>query len=102
MAKSEVISIAKKYADKIVSEVHPDKILLFGSYAKGNDREYSDIDIAIVVSEIQGDILDILAKLYKIRRSIDIRIEPHVFEYNNDESGMLAEVLSTGEVIYQS
>jgi predicted nucleotidyltransferase len=102
MAKSEVISIAKKYADKIVSEVHPDKILLFGSYAKGNDREYSDIDIAIVVSEIQGDILDILAKLYKIRRSIDIRIEPHVFEYNNDESGMLAEVLSTGEIIYQS
>jgi uncharacterized protein len=35
-------------SNKIVKEIAPEKIILFGSYAKGNPTENSDIDLIIV------------------------------------------------------
>ena len=31
-----------------IGGIHIDKIILFGSYARGNANEYSDIDIAVI------------------------------------------------------
>lgn len=53
MAKAarEIKAIIERYAAEIVKlGVTPESILLYGSYARGNAREDSDIDI-IVVSE---------------------------------------------------
>jgi predicted nucleotidyltransferase len=102
MGKSEAIEKVRKYADTIIPEFNPNMIVLFGSYAKGTEREYSDIDVAVIVDEIKGDYLDALSKLYKMRRKIDVRIEPHIFERGNDDSGMLHEVLTTGNILYQA
>ena len=30
------------------------KVILFGSYAKGEQREYSDIDVALIADEFSG------------------------------------------------
>ena len=30
-------------------------MIMFGSYARGSQREGSDVDVAIIVDEIQGD-----------------------------------------------
>lgn len=76
-------------------------IVLFGSHVKGTEKESSDIDVAVIVDKIKGDYLDIIFRLYKMRRKIDIKIEPHVFESGNDESGMLHEILTTGSILYQ-
>lgn len=38
----------KEVADKIVREFHPEKIILFGSFAWGKPNEDSDIDLFIV------------------------------------------------------
>lgn len=97
----EAIEKTKQYMDIIIPEFNPDMVVLFGSYAKGTQKEYSDIDIAVIVNEIKGDYLDVLSKLYKMRRNIDVRIEPHILEKDNDESGMLQEILSTGKILYQ-
>ena len=35
----------------IVAAVHPEKVILFGSYARGEAGEHSDIDLAIVEAE---------------------------------------------------
>ncbi len=51
---------------------------LFGSTNK--DIFNSDSDIAVVVDSFKGDIVDIFSLLLKLRRNIDIRIEPHPFE----------------------
>lgn len=101
MGKKEVIKKVKKYVDTIIPEFNPNMVVLFGSYAKGNQKEYSDIDVAVIVNEIKGDYLDVLYKLYKMRRGIDVRIEPHILERGNDDSGMLQEILSTGDILYQ-
>lgn len=100
MDKREAIEKAKLYASTVIKEFSPNQIILFGSYAKGVEREYSDIDIAVIVDEIKGNYLDNISKLYRLRRKIDSRIEPHIFEAYKDDSGMLYEVLASGEVLY--
>ena len=100
MDKREAIAKALLYADTVIKEFQPQQIILFGSYAKGSAREYSDIDIAIVVDKVNGHYLDNVFRLYKLRRKIDLRIEPHIFETGKDDSGFLHEVLTTGDVLY--
>ncbi|MBN2619382.1 MAG: nucleotidyltransferase domain-containing protein [Spirochaetales bacterium] len=45
----------EKIRDVIVETVHPDKIILFGSRAKGTNREDSDYDIFILKSGIENE-----------------------------------------------
>jgi hypothetical protein len=40
------------------------------------------------------------ARLFRLRREIDARIEPVLLEESNDKSGFLEEILKTGEIIY--
>lgn len=78
MDKREAQNIANKYI-AIVSKKYPvKKAWLFGSYAKGNNHEDSDIDIAILVKNYY-DLIDLQIDLMKMRRQIDLRIEPHPF-----------------------
>jgi predicted nucleotidyltransferase len=98
--KSTVINNLKIYADLVCACFPVQKIILYGSYAKGTAREYSDIDVAVIVDKID-DILESEYKLYELRRDIDEMIEPLIFEANGDDlSGFLEEIQKTGEVIY--
>ncbi|HAT50644.1 MAG: nucleotidyltransferase domain-containing protein [Nitrospirae bacterium] len=36
---------------RIIHEIHPEKIILFGSRARGDDRSDSDVDLLVVASE---------------------------------------------------
>ena len=100
MDKNEVISKLKKFAVLVNKEMKPTKIILYGSYARGNWHEDSDIDVAVVVGSIQGDFLDAATTLFRLGRHIDVRIEPILLEEKHDESGFLEEVVKHGEVIY--
>lgn len=101
MDKREVIDKVKKYAD-IVKHVFPVKmVILFGSYSRGTDREYSDIDVAIIVDKFPGGYLESRVKLFQLRRDIDLRIEPVLIDRDEkDPGGFLEEILNTGEIIY--
>ena len=39
----------RAYTDRIVREFHPDKIILFGSYAEGNPGAESDVDLLVIL-----------------------------------------------------
>ena len=41
--------VIRRYARAIAEEFHPDKIILFGSYAYGTPHEDSDVDLLIVM-----------------------------------------------------
>ena len=73
------------------------KALLFGSYVKGNYREDSDIDLAIVSSNFTGDRFSDRRMLVPLRRGIDSRIEPMPFT-PEDFSG-IDEIKKTGQAI---
>jgi predicted nucleotidyltransferase len=79
MDKRRALLIAKKYI-KVVKNFYPvRKSVLFGSYVKGNYHDESDIDIAIIFRH-PGDIITMQIELMRLRRDIDLRIEPHPFD----------------------
>lgn len=103
MDKEEVIDKVKRYTAIIKAHFPVKMVILFGSYARGNARKSSDIDVAVVVDKSSNDCLESEAKLNRLRRSIDLRIEPVLFEEDEkDPEGFFEEVLKTGEIIYQA
>lgn len=76
MVKSTAVNIAKRFIKQLPGEMDVKKAYLFGSYAKGSNRGDSDIDIAIVYGS-KKDIFEVQMQLLRLRRKIDLRIEPH-------------------------
>lgn len=102
MDKAEALESVRKYADCVRSSFDVKKIILFGSYAKGTAREDSDIDVAVVFERIDGDFLEVIARLSRLRREIEHRIEPVALEERNDKSGFLGEIIRSGVIIYSA
>ena len=96
MDKIEVINKIRKYRFLLNEHFDIKKVLLFGSYAKGTNKEESDIDVAIIVDNLDGDYFATTPLLWKLRREIDDRIEPILLENNNDKSGFLKEIEKYG------
>lgn len=76
MVNQSVIETAKKYIQQIPLSMDLKKAYLFGSYAKGVERDDSDIDIALVFGKMD-DFFSTQMQLMRLRRTIDLRIEPH-------------------------
>ena len=94
-----IMEIVQKYAGKILENYNVEAIILFGSYAKGTEREDSDIDIAVVTDDIENDVFDEEVKLMILRRGIDYRIEPHIIriqDYKEKNDPFIQEVIDTG------
>lgn len=102
MDKTTVKKLVEDYAKLVVNNMVVKKIILYGSYARGDYREDSDIDVAVVVSKdsISKNILDDMAKLFKLRRDISIDIEPVLLIDEEDSSGFLDNISEYGEVVY--
>ncbi|MDZ7606904.1 MAG: nucleotidyltransferase domain-containing protein [Cyclobacteriaceae bacterium] len=100
MDKSDAVNIAQQYASAISKRFSYSKMILFGSYAKGNFNENSDIDIAVVFKDY-NNIMDMQLELMRLRRKIDSRIEPHPFrEVDFDLSNPIVyEILKYGQEI---
>jgi len=77
-----------------------ENVYLFGSYAKGTPHKDSDIDVAFVVNHFEGDFFEIMPLLWKLRRQVDWRIEPHVVARDTDYAGMLNEIQRTGFLVH--
>jgi len=91
----------------IVSVVAPDKIILFGSYARGDNRKDSDIDILVLKSGI-GNENRVVDSLYmeffnkKIRKPIDvIAMDSEKYDRLSDDIGYIYKTIKReGKVIY--
>lgn len=100
--KTTAIEHANRYAQLVGTQFSSCKIVLFGSFAKDSWNENSDIDIAVIVTEMNGDFLELSKKLNKLTRNIDNRIEPVLLQFDTDKSGFLTNILSTGIMLYQN
>ena len=100
MDKADAINIAQKYAGAIKENYTYIKIILFGSYAKGNFNEDSDIDIAVIFKDY-SNLIDMQLELMRLRRKIDSRIEPHPFRECEFESSnpLVSEIIKYGQEI---
>jgi uncharacterized protein len=92
----KVKKVATQYSKLVGQHYDTEKIILFGSYAKGNARPESDIDIAIVMNYPEKDWLKISSSLHKLKTKIDMRIEPILLSPHHDPSGFLEEINKYG------
>ena len=82
----------------------PQRIIIFGSFAREDWDEMSDIDV-IVVYRTNKSFLDRLKELYlswDIPKAVDIlAYTPEEFEHMFQENFFIQEALKTGEVLYE-
>jgi predicted nucleotidyltransferase len=82
MAKinTKVIHIIEEFLNKLYEHgIHVQKAYLFGSYAKGIENKWSDIDVAVISSDLSSDRIEERIRLTKIALDVDSRIEPVPF-----------------------
>jgi len=88
MVKSDALRISKRYLRRVQSsDLGFSEAWLFGSYAKGNQHDNSDIDIAIVLKDNVNHTFETEVKLMAIRNGDETLIEPHAFtkdEFNDN------------------
>lgn len=75
----ELQSITEQYIRLLKKSMVIEKVYLFGSCASGRLSPDSDIDIAVVSPDLTGDPVEDRMVLMRVRRSVDLRIEPHPF-----------------------
>lgn len=100
MDKTDAIAIAQRYASAVEVNFKYLRMILFGSYAKGNFNEDSDIDIAVVFQDYSNT-MDMQLELMRLRRKIDSRIEPHPFREIEFElsNPLVHEIIKYGQDI---
>src|SRR5271166_4156298 len=59
------LRVIRRYARAIAEEFHPEKIILFGSYAYGTPHNDSDVDLLVIMPARNQ-----LDQAYRIRRAV--------------------------------
>lgn len=92
---------------RIVSELRPEKIILFGSYAYGNPTPDSDVDLLVIMETKARDVDRYVAVsnlLYPRQFPVDILVKtPKEIEAEKKKRGnfFLREILNKGKVLYE-
>lgn len=93
--------------ERIVSELKPEKIILFGSYAYGNPTPDSDVDLLVIMKTTAKEIDRYVAVsnlLYPRQFPVDILVKtPEEMEAETRKKGnfFLREILKKGKVLYE-
>lgn len=103
--KDRLEKILKEYIDVVIHQFNIYAIVLFGSYAHENPREYSDIDVAVFSESFGNDPLAEMTMLNKMRRKVDTDIEPLPFSKDDflmhSSRDFIQEILRNGKIIYK-
>ena len=100
LGKEEAIDIVRRYKEVIAPRFDRNtKVLLFGSYSKGNPHEWSDIDVAVIVPKIDdGKWLEWSTSLWHDVKQVSLLIEPVLLE-QNEPSPLYRDVMRTGVMV---
>lgn len=104
VTRKTALNIASDFVEAVRASGFPlKKAILFGSFAREEQHEWSDIDLALVADEFTGvgffDIRPLLSvKISDRRFSL---IEPHTFQtgYFENDDPLVAEIRRTGIVV---
>ena len=92
--------------DRIVEAVHPHKIYLFGSRARGTEREDSDIDL-LIIADIEGPRRKrnlSIRELFPMRDfGMDVFVfKPEEFDRQKNLANSISSIVSKeGKVVYE-
>jgi predicted nucleotidyltransferase len=97
-----ILELAQEFLARIREQgIKIESAYLFGSYAKGTEHEWSDIDIAVISPDFSDRRFREGVRLMKLSCDIDTRIEPMPFrpERFTDNDPLASEIKKTGYLI---
>ena len=91
--------------DRIVAKFHPDRVMLFGSRARGDMREDSDYDLLVVLPQIRdkwSETVAVFRELGSLPISKDIVLAtPEEVDRGGFLGSVLRSALREGIVVYE-
>lgn len=108
MAANETETLIQGLLQKLLAQYQPQKVILYGSYAYGNPRRNSDIDL-FIIKETAERFIDRWVTVRRILTDPKRRapVEPLVLTPREVEQRLrrgdqfVAEVLSRGRLLYE-
>ena len=99
------LSAIRRFARQIAERFHPDKIILFGSYAYGRPHNESDVDLLVIMPAY-----DVIGKESRIASALDqpfasdiiVRTPEQVERGLKRNNWFLREVIEKGKVVYDA
>ncbi len=96
--------VIRRYVRAIAEEFHPDKIILFGSYAYGTPNEHSDVDL-LVVMPTPDQHSQTARILYRLTAPFPLDLivrTPKEMRWRLEEGELfLTTIVSQGKVLYE-
>ncbi len=100
-----VAEVVKKFVDQLNTLVSVDTVILFGSYARQQARDYSDLDLAVVSSQFHGGTEQDYQTLGQVTWHVNPLIEAIPFTpreiQRRTRGSFIDHILKTGKVVYQ-
>ena len=104
---TELAEALDDFAERLKKGIRLEALVLYGSYASGNAREWSDIDVAVISPDFDGVPMpkrqEMISGLTFDRVT---RIEPLGYssrEYRNPgPHSFLGEIIRTGRIVYEA
>ncbi len=97
----------RKFSQAVARRFHPEKIILFGSYASGTATEDSDVDLLVIMPRTRqrGERISV-----RIRHAVSrdfpldllVRTPAEVAKRLRWGDGFLREIMESGEVLYEA
>ena len=105
------MDVSVPYIDKIIpiilSIASPEQVILFGSYARGNNSEKSDIDLLIIKKDLKNgnNIIDSIYRAFyenKIKVSVDLLAIDYnkYMELSNKIGYIYKTIKEQGKILY--
>jgi predicted nucleotidyltransferase len=96
------VELAKKFITYLQNQgIKIDSAYLFGSFAKGTEHKWSDIDVAVISPDFSDNRFEEGVRLMILSHDIDNRIEPVPFNPETfiDEDPLAWEIKKTGYLL---
>jgi predicted nucleotidyltransferase len=103
---TEIRKIVKVLVDMLTeNKIAVDKMILYGSYAKGKPHDHSDIDIAVISPSFKGKkTLEIQEKLAETLSNYLSIVEPVGYSSDDYQTAepetLLGEIKRSGKILY--
>jgi len=99
-SKDEAIGVIRTFLANIRQKLPIERAYLYGSYATGRNRDYSDIDLAIVTPILNDEnSFAINQKIFRRAMRYNLDLEPVCFspeEFEKEELPIVLDIKRTG------
>lgn len=91
---------------RVVEAAQPEKIILFGSAARGDMNRHSDVDLLIIKEGV--DALDLMGQIYRNLRGVGAAVDAIVVSprdverYKDSHALVIKPALREGKVVYEA